>query len=94
MFPEDRWGSRCTTAEEGGHGFGRRGLVAGEGVVSTEQEGASGLGCWGAEAQGRRGRPGPRPRGRLPFRKNEVQLRDGLGRGAGDVHHIHILQRS
>lgn len=52
MFPEDRWGSRCTTAEEGGRGFRRRGLVAGEGVVSTEREGASGLGCWGAEAQG------------------------------------------
>lgn len=35
-----------------------------------------------------------RLRGRLPFRKNEVKLRDVLGRGAGDINHIHILQRS
>lgn len=38
--------------------FGRRGLVTGEGVASTELEGASGLGCTGAGLEGQVGPTG------------------------------------
>lgn len=75
-----------------------RALGTGEGMVSTELKEASGAGGrrlsvsdgWAEDAD----RPQPTASGAALILRSKMKLRNVLGRGAGDINHTRILQRS